>query len=77
MVKKWTENINKKAKTKGLVSKTKIIEEGTSIVGSIVEFAEEEGVDSIVVGTEAKQVLVGCYSGVWRKEYWLMLIVLY
>ena len=54
MAKKWTENINKKAETKGLVSKTKIIEEGTSIVGSIVEFAEEEGVDLIVVGTKGK-----------------------
>jgi len=52
--KKWTENINKKAKTKGLVSKTKIIEEATSIVGSIVEFAEEEGVDLIVVGIRGK-----------------------
>jgi nucleotide-binding universal stress UspA family protein len=52
--KKWTENINKKAKTKGLVSKTKIIEEAASIVGSIVEFAEEEGVDLIVVGIRGK-----------------------
>ena len=52
--KKWTENINKKAKAKGLVSKTKIIEEAASIVGSIVEFAEEEGVDLIVVGTTGK-----------------------
>jgi len=52
--KKWTENINKKAKTKGLVSKTKIIEEATSIVGSIVEFAEEEGVDLIVGGIRGK-----------------------
>ena len=52
--KKWTENINKKAKTKGLVSKTKIIKEATSIVGSIVEFAEDEGVDLIVVGTRGK-----------------------
>jgi nucleotide-binding universal stress UspA family protein len=52
--KKWTENINKKAKTKGLVSKTKIIEETTSIVGSIVEFAEDEEIDLIVVGTRGK-----------------------
>jgi nucleotide-binding universal stress UspA family protein len=52
--KKWTENINKKAKTKGLVSKTKIIEEATSIVGSIVEFAEDEEIDLIVVGTRGK-----------------------
>jgi nucleotide-binding universal stress UspA family protein len=52
--KKWTENINKNAKTNGLVSKTKIIEEATSIVGSIVEFAEDEGVDLIVVGTRGK-----------------------
>ena len=52
--KKWTENINKKAKTKGLVSKIKIIEEATSIVGSIVEFAEKEGVDLIVVGIRGK-----------------------
>lgn len=52
--KKWTENINKNAMTNGLVSKTKIIEEATSIVGSIVESAEEEGVDLIVVGTTGK-----------------------
>jgi nucleotide-binding universal stress UspA family protein len=52
--KKWTEDINKKAKTKGLVSKTKIIEEATSVVGSIVESAEEEMVDLIVVGTTGK-----------------------
>ncbi len=49
--KKWLEDIRKKAEQKGLVSKTKIIEEATSIVGTIVEFAENEMVDLIVVGT--------------------------
>lgn len=34
-----------------MVSKTKIVEEATSIVGTIVEFAENEMVDLIVVGT--------------------------
>lgn len=52
--KKWTENINKKAIIKGLVSKTKVIEEATSIVGSIVESAKEEGADLIVLGTTGK-----------------------
>ena len=49
--KKWLEDIRKKAEKKGLVSKTKIIEEATSIVGTIVELAENEMVDLIVVGT--------------------------
>lgn len=49
--KKWIGEIRKKAEQKGLVSKTKIIEENTSIVGTIVEFAENEMVDLIVVGT--------------------------
>lgn len=37
--------------------KTKIIEEQTSIVGGIVQFAEDEGVDLIVVGTTGKTAL--------------------
>jgi nucleotide-binding universal stress UspA family protein len=49
--KKWLEEIRKEADQKGLVSKTKIVEEATSIVGTIVEFAENEMVDLIVVGT--------------------------
>jgi nucleotide-binding universal stress UspA family protein len=49
--KKWIGEIRKKAEQTDLVSKTKIIEENTSIVGTIVEFAENEMVDLIVVGT--------------------------
>jgi nucleotide-binding universal stress UspA family protein len=49
--KKWIGEIRKKAEQKGLVSKTKIIEENTSIVGTIVEFAESEKIDLVVVGT--------------------------
>jgi nucleotide-binding universal stress UspA family protein len=49
--KKWLEEIRKEAEQKGLVSKTKIVEEAASIVGTIVEFAENEMVDLIVVGT--------------------------
>jgi nucleotide-binding universal stress UspA family protein len=52
--KRSVDDIRKKADQKGLVSKTKIIEESTSIVGSIVEFAENERVDLIVVGTRGR-----------------------
>jgi len=49
--KKWLEEIRKEAEQKGLVSKTKMVDEATSIVGTIVELAENEMVDLIVVGT--------------------------
>ncbi|TLX67703.1 MAG: universal stress protein [Thaumarchaeota archaeon] len=51
---KWMEKIEKKAKTRGLVSRTEIIEQTTSIVGAIIEFAEGKNVDLIVVGTRGK-----------------------
>ena len=35
-------------------------------MGSIVESAEDERVDLIVVVPGAKQVLEGCYSEVWQ-----------
>lgn len=60
---KWIGEIKKKAEQKGLVSRTKIIEENTSIVGSIVEFAENDMVDLIIVGTRGstgfKRMLMG------------------
>jgi len=37
-----------------LVSRKEIIEEATSIVGAITEFAEDKSVDLIVVGTRGK-----------------------
>ena len=48
------EKIEKQAKTRGLVSRTEIIEQTTSIVGGIIEFAEGKNVDLIVVGTRGK-----------------------
>lgn len=52
--KKWIEQIDKKARTMGVISKTEIIEETTSIVAGIVEFAEREGANLIVMGTRGK-----------------------
>ena len=52
--KKWVNEISKKAKENGLAAKSEILEEGTSIVGTIVEFAENEGIDLIVVGTKGR-----------------------
>jgi nucleotide-binding universal stress UspA family protein len=60
---KWLEEIIKNAEKKGLITKTEIIEELTSIVGTIIEFAENEMVDLIVVGTRGrtgfKRMLLG------------------
>jgi nucleotide-binding universal stress UspA family protein len=78
--KKWLDDIRKKAEKKGLVSKTKIIEEATSIVGTIVELAENEMVDLIVVGTRGstgfRRMLLGSVAqGVVTYSHCPVLVV--
>ena len=78
--KRWVDDIRKKADQKGLISETKIIEEAASIVGSIVEFAENEKVDLIVVGTRGstgfRRMLLGSVAkGVVTYAHCQVLVV--
>jgi nucleotide-binding universal stress UspA family protein len=78
--KRWIEDIRKRAAQKGLVSETKIIEEAASIVGTIVEFAEKEKVDLIVVGTRGstgfRRMLLGSVAkGVVTYAHCQVLVV--
>jgi len=78
--KRWVDDIRKKADQKGLISETKIIEEASSIVGTIVEFAENEKVDLIVVGTRGstgfRRMLLGSVAkGVVTYAHCQVLVV--
>jgi len=78
--KRWIEDIRKRAAQKGLISETKIIEEAASIVGTIVEFAEKEKVDLIVVGTRGstgfRRMLLGSVAkGVVTYAHCQVLVV--
>jgi len=78
--KRWVDDIRKKADQKGLISETKIIEEASSIVGTIVEFAEKEKVDLIVVGTRGstgfRRMLLGSVAkGVVTYAHCQVLVV--
>ncbi|MDE1844926.1 MAG: universal stress protein, partial [Thaumarchaeota archaeon] len=61
--KKWFEQISKKAKEGGIEVKTEFLDAAPSIVGAITNYAENENVDLIIVGTRGrtgfKKILLG------------------
>lgn len=62
-VQNWLDKIKKKAEEKNIQSKVEILEEQNSVVGTIVNYAEREKVDLIIVGTKGrsgfKKLLLG------------------
>jgi nucleotide-binding universal stress UspA family protein len=62
-VQKLLDQIRRKGEEKSIGVKTQIIQESVSEVGSILEYAENEKIDLIVVGTRGrsgiKQLLIG------------------
>lgn len=67
--KKWFEDIEKKAATQGIMFKVEMIASPTSVVPAIVDYAEKNKVDLIVIGTKgrsgfAKLLLGSVASGV-------------
>ena len=62
-VQKLLDQIRRKGEEKSIGVKTQIIQESVSVVGSILEYAENEKIDLIVVGTRGrsgiKQLLIG------------------
>jgi nucleotide-binding universal stress UspA family protein len=62
-VQKLLDQIRRKGEEKSISVKTQIIQESVSEVGSILEYAENEKIDLIVVGTRGrsgiKQLLIG------------------
>ena len=61
--KQWFDKINQNAKQKDVELKTQIISSQMSIEGTIVEYAESEGIDLIIIGTKGssglKKMLLG------------------
>jgi nucleotide-binding universal stress UspA family protein len=67
--KKWFEDIEKKAAAQGIMFKVEMIASPTSVVPAIVDYAEKNKVDLIVMGTKgrsgfAKLLLGSVASGV-------------
>jgi nucleotide-binding universal stress UspA family protein len=66
-VQNWLDKIKKKAEGKNIQTKVEILEEQNSVVGSIVNYAEREKVDLIIVGTKGrsgfKKLLLGSVAG--------------
>jgi nucleotide-binding universal stress UspA family protein len=66
-VQNWLDKIKKKADEKNIQSKVEILEEQNSVVGTIVNYAEREKVDLIIVGTKGrsgfKKLLLGSVAG--------------
>lgn len=66
---KWFEDIEKKAAAQGIMFKVEMIASPTSVVPAIVDYAEKNNVDLIVMGTKgrsgfAKLLLGSVASGV-------------
>jgi nucleotide-binding universal stress UspA family protein len=61
--KQWLSNVSQNAKQKNVQVKTEVVRSQMSIEGAIVEYAESEDVDLIVIGTKGssdiKKVLLG------------------
>src|SRR5919199_405272 len=55
--KQWFDKINQNAKQKDVELKTQIISSQMSIEGTIVEYAESEGIDLIIIGTKGSSGL--------------------
>jgi nucleotide-binding universal stress UspA family protein len=51
---KWFSNVKNLPESKNVEIKTKVITAALSIVGSIVEFAEDNDIDLIVIGTRGR-----------------------
>jgi nucleotide-binding universal stress UspA family protein len=56
-VQKWVDKIKKKAEEKNIQSKAEILELKKSVVATIVNYAESEKIDLIVVGTKGRSGL--------------------
>lgn len=52
--KQWFDRFNQSAKQKDVALRTEVIDSQMSIVGAIVEYAESNGIDLIVLGTKGK-----------------------
>jgi nucleotide-binding universal stress UspA family protein len=55
--KHWLDNVSRNAKQKNVQVKTEVVYGQMSIEGAIVEYAESEGVDLIVIGTKGSSGL--------------------
>jgi nucleotide-binding universal stress UspA family protein len=55
--KHWLDNVGQNAKQKNVQVKTEVVHSQMSIEGAIVEYAESEGVDLIVIGTKGSSGL--------------------
>jgi nucleotide-binding universal stress UspA family protein len=56
-VQKWVDKIKKKAEEKNIQSKAELLELKKSVVATIVNYAESEKIDLIVVGTKGRSGL--------------------
>ena len=78
--KEWFNRINKSAEQNKVHLKTELIEREMSIEAEIVEYAEHEGVDLIIIGTKGKSgfkklVLGSVASGVVKYATCSVLVV--
>jgi len=53
----WLDNIKKNAEEKNIQSKVEILELKKSVVGTIINYAESEKIDLIIVGTKGRSGL--------------------
>lgn len=78
--KKWFDDIGKKAAAQGVGLRTEMIASPTSVVPAIVDYAEKNEVDLIVMGTKGRsgftKLLLGSVaSGVVTYASWPVMVV--
>jgi nucleotide-binding universal stress UspA family protein len=76
----WLDKIKKKAEEKNIQSKVEILELKKSVVGTIINYAESEKIDLIIVGTKGrsglKKLLLGSVAqGVLTYAHCPVLVV--